>query len=158
MATAIYQVSISADDDTNWPAELESLIESTALLVLEREDAPPCEVSIFITDDLGIQVLNKQYRDLDEPTDVLSFPMDDDESTPPGMPALLGDVIISLPRAREQANDYGHPLKREIAFLTVHGILHLLGYDHEEDNERALMREREESHLLALGLARELEP
>lgn len=152
-----YQVYVTGEEHLRWSDTVEQLIERAALLVLETEEASPCEVSVFLTDNEGIQGLNRQYRSLDEPTDVLSFQLDMEEhEAPEGALALLGDVIISLERAQEQALEYEHVLEREVAFLVVHGVLHLLGYDHETESERALMREREESILADLGLTRNL--
>lgn len=104
------------------------------------------ELSIALVDDDYIRRLNHTYRNLDEPTDVLSFPMDEE--------GLLGDVVISLERAEKQAADYGHSFQREVAFLLVHGILHLFGYDHDNDKEQRKMRDREEAILAGLGLVR----
>lgn len=130
-------------------------MERTARRVLELEHAPACEVSLFLTDDQGIQALNLMYRDLDQPTDVLSFPLDQDGMpTLPDVPTLLGDIVLSVERARDQADEYGHSFERELAFLVVHGVLHLLGYDHEEEDERRAMRSREETILFDLGLRR----
>ena len=96
------------------------------------------EVSVTFTDDEAIRELNKQFRDKDASTDVLSFPMDEDDT--------LGDIVISVEHAIAQAEEYGHPLEREIAFLTVHSVLHLLGWDHErsEDEEKAMFLRQEE--------------
>lgn len=117
-----------------------------------------CEVSITYTDNQQIQALNMQYRGVDRPTDVLSFPMMDfsGESVEPvaDEPVVsLGDIVISLEKAAEQANEYGHSFEREVAFLTVHSMLHLLGYDHEtgEDDERD-MRARQRAVMEVLGL------
>ncbi len=104
------------------------------------------EVSIVLVDDEYIQNLNKNYRSIDAPTDVLSFAMresvdESDISFECEEEELLGDVVISLERARSQAEEYGHSIEREIGFLVTHGILHLLGYDHETESERAVMRE-----------------
>ena len=118
----------------------------------------PCEINVLVTDDAGIQIINRESRSLDKPTDVLSFPLgengkyDIDENN--GC-MTLGDIVISMERAMEQANLYGHPLQREVAFLTVHSMLHLLGYDHENGGLEAMrMREKEEAVLLQLGLPR----
>ena len=109
-------------------------------------------------DNAAIAELNNQYRNKPMPTDVLSFPLgengkyDIDENN--GC-MMLGDIVISMERAMEQANLYGHPLQREVAFLTVHSMLHLLGYDHENGGLEAMrMREKEEAVLLQLGLPR----
>ncbi len=115
------------------------------------------EISITFTDNKGIQTLNRDFRGLDRPTDVLSFPLTDYEAidTPLAdeLCGSLGDVVLSLERAREQAEEYGHSLDREIAFLTVHSMLHLLGYDHETGEEDELdMRRRQSEILKNIGL------
>ena len=115
------------------------------------------EISITFTDNNGIQKLNRDFRGLDRPTDVLSFPLTDYEAidTPLAdeLCGSLGDVVLSLERAREQAEEYGHSLDREIAFLTVHSMLHLLGYDHETGEEDELdMRRRQSEILKNIGL------
>ncbi|HHV19065.1 MAG TPA: rRNA maturation RNase YbeY [Thermoanaerobacterales bacterium] len=117
------------------------------------------EVSIALVDDDYIQKLNKKYRGLDAPTDVLSFAMR--ETVPEGNDSfeyfeeeLLGDVVISLERARVQAVEYGHSFERETGFLVVHGMLHLLGYDHEVDEEKNVMRQKEEEILKTMDLTR----
>lgn len=117
------------------------------------------EVSLVLVDDQEIQRLNLEYRGIDAPTDVLSFAMlETGEEEPeilgvePGL--LLGDVVISLETAVRQAEEYGHTLEREICFLAVHGILHLLGYDHQHPEETKVMRQAEETVLADLGLHR----
>ena len=115
------------------------------------------EISITFTDNDGIQRLNRDFRGLDRPTDVLSFPLTDyeDVDTPLAdeLCGSLGDVVLSLERAREQAEEYGHSLDREIAFLTVHSMLHLLGYDHETSEADELdMRRRQSEILKNIGL------
>lgn len=109
------------------------------------------EVSISFVDNGTIQTLNKQYRGMDQPTDVLSFPQDE---LPAELPQILGDIVISLERAAEQAQEYGHSLEREVLFLAIHGLLHLLGYDHQTEQEEKQMRAREEEILVKLGLGR----
>lgn len=154
-----HNIVISGADHLTWSRDAEALIERAAGTVLRQEKAPACEVSIFLTDDEGIRELNHRYRQQDAPTDVLSFPMDDaaplDEAVEQGGPVLLGDIVISLERARVQAAEYGHSPERELAFLVVHGVLHLLGFDHETDAQRRVMRAKEEAALTALGLSRE---
>lgn len=119
------------------------------------------EVSVTLVDDEEIRQLNKDYRGLDSATDVLSFALDEEEQAGeiPFANAsdlhLLGDIIISVERASEQAGDFGHSLEREIGFLTIHGMLHLLGYDHNETEETKEMRELEEKILKASGLTRD---
>lgn len=115
------------------------------------------EVSVTFVDDGMIQMLNRDYRGIDAPTDVLSFPQDDDGGfeAVPGMPRMLGDIIISLQRARDQAAEYGHDVNREVMYLAVHGFLHLLGYDHDSPEEQKRMREQEERILKELDLGRD---
>ena len=125
-----------------------------------------CEINILITDDCGIHGINKAARNIDRPTDVLSFPMftfepgvlpeDWSEFKDPGTNAVpLGDMVISLDRAIEQAAEYGHGIKREIGYLTVHSILHLLGYDHlDEGPMKRQMRRQEETIMAQLLLTR----
>jgi probable rRNA maturation factor len=118
--------------------------------VLKAEEvAPPYEVSLVFTDSETVKQLNRDYRKVDETTDVLAFYMlpqkraDSSFVLPPDGVTRLGEVIISCPQAVAQAKEYGHSLKRELALLVIHGILHLLGYDHEEPQEESKMRERE---------------
>jgi probable rRNA maturation factor len=111
--------------------------------------APPYEVSLVFTNSETVQQLNRDYRGLDEPTDVLAFCMlsqnetDSSFALPPDGVTRLGEIIISYPQAVEQASEQGHSTERELALLIIHGILHLLGYDHEEAEEENKMRERE---------------
>ncbi|AIF52237.1 rRNA maturation RNase YbeY [Pelosinus sp. UFO1] len=118
---------------------------------------PHTEVSLVLADDEYIRVLNRQYRDKDCSTDVLSFALNEGEE--PLMidgpeEVLLGDIIISLETATRQAEEYGHSLERELAYLTVHGILHLLGYDHMTEDDKKEMRQEEEYVLSFLGITR----
>ena len=143
------------DHDTT---SFETLIEKAFALAAGLEDlAEPWEVSVSFVDDSTIKDLNEQYRGMAAPTDVLSFPQEIDEEFDLiyGMPQILGDIVISLERAMEQAEDYGHPLEREVVFLAVHGFFHLLGYDHETPEEQLVMREAEERVLKELGLGRD---
>lgn len=143
---------------------LYDLIERVANTVLEQEAfAHECEVSVLFVDDEEIRTYNHEHRGIDKATDVLSFPMleyDEDgeilsEDVGFGDVLLLGDIVLSLEHAEAQAQEYGHSFEREVGFLTAHSMLHLLGYDHEEDEEsRLCMREKEEKALSALGLVR----
>lgn len=141
-------------------ADLAGVIERVFAAALEQEDVDAqSEVSLTLTDDEGIRVLNRDYRRLDQPTDVLSFPLLEefgDEPEVVGAPQdyLLGDIVISLERAVSQAADFGHSLQREVGFLFVHGLLHLLGYDHDTAEGEEDMRSREEATLQRLGLTR----
>ena len=125
----------------------------------------PCEVDVLLTNDDGIRRINLEQRDVDRATDVLSFPMfeyapgrppeDAADADPETGLIPLGDMVISLERARAQGEEYGHGTEREVAYLAVHSVLHLLGYDHMDDGpEKARMREREEAILGALGISR----
>lgn len=127
-------------------------------VLLEENFDGSAEISVTFVDNEGIHKLNKQYRNIDRETDVLSFPLGEngeyDINHDTGA-KMLGDIVISLEKAVEQAEAYGHPFQREVAFLTVHSMLHLLGYDHENGGLEAVhMREREESVLTKLGLKR----
>ena len=128
----------------------EGWVRRIAQTVLKAEGvAPPYEVSLVFTDSETVQQLNRDYRGVDEPTDVLAFYMlpqkgaDSSFALPPDGVTRLGEVIISYPQAAEQAKEQGHSPERELALLVIHGILHLLGYDHEEPEEESKMRERE---------------
>lgn len=116
------------------------------------------EVSLMFTDDETIHEMNREYRGIDRPTDVLSFALEEgEEEEIYGGPEenLLGDIIISVETAVRQAEEYGHSVEREMAFLALHGMLHLLGYDHMEEEERQEMRAQEEAILASLGITRE---
>ncbi|NLJ80327.1 MAG: rRNA maturation RNase YbeY [Firmicutes bacterium] len=120
---------------------------------------PGLEVSVSFMDDAQIQELNLKYRGLNEPTDVLSFPQTEEDGffLPEKAPRVLGDIVISLERAWEQAADFGHSMEREVVYLAIHGIFHLLGYDHQTPREKGKMRQREEAVLNELGLGRDCE-
>lgn len=127
----------------------------------------PVILTITVVDDEEIRQVNQQYRGIDKATDVLSFPLieaDDGErdetgefKLPPDFPRELGDVIVSYPRAVAQAHEYGHAVSRELAYLIVHGVLHIMGHDHEAPDEQVVMRAREEAALLVAGLTRDAE-
>ncbi len=121
---------------------LETIAEKTAQI----EGYSQGEISFAFVDNMQIQELNRKYRQIDSPTDVLSFSMDDE---------IWGDIIISTERAQSQAEDYGHSIERELGYLVVHGILHLLGYDHKSPGEKIEMRRKEERVLSELKLSRE---
>ncbi|MBU4533793.1 MAG: rRNA maturation RNase YbeY [Eubacteriales bacterium] len=142
-------------DSTEGIESLSQAAVNAAQAVLVREErVNGVEVSVALVDDERIRELNRDYRGKDQPTDVLSFPMDEDDMDEAGVPTLLlGDVVISIPTAARQALEYGWPLETEVARLTVHGTLHLLGYDHEVDEvEGERMRRREEEILQGLGI------
>lgn len=113
-------------------------------------------LSVHLVDDEEIHRINAEHRGVDAPTDVLSFPQIEDSGfvTPPGESVHVGDIVLSVDRVRAQALEYGHSFEREIGYLTAHGILHCLGYDHENEADQVVMREREEEVMLAAGLTR----
>ncbi len=139
------------------PTGLRMLVRRCCNAVLRLEKFPySAEISVTFVDNRQIQELNRQYRNKDMPTDVLSFPMGEngqyDENHDTGA-KILGDIVISLEKAVEQAERYGHSLEREVGFLTAHSMLHLLGYDHEKGGiEKVRMREKEEQVMAQLGL------
>ena len=141
------------------PSGLRILIRRACNAALEYEKFEGnTEVSVIFVDNQEIAKLNEQYRNKPTPTDVLSFPLGEnnhyDINQETGA-AMLGDIVISMERAMEQAEMYGHSLQREVAFLTVHSMFHLLGYDHEAGGIEAVrMREKEEATLIHLGLPR----
>ena len=137
--------------------DLRRLVKMAVLAVLDFEDfGRRAEVSVTFTDNEGIHALNREYRNVDRPTDVLSFPLSDGEDyDTDGDAVLLGDIVISLERAQTQAEEYGHSFEREVAFLTVHSMLHLLGYDHETspEDERDMFA-RQDEILISAGMTR----
>lgn len=140
----------------------EKLIKEVVSRVLEEEKVlPEVDVYITLTNNEEIHKINKEYRDVDRPTDVLSFPMyERDEiaglknDTDDEIEKILGDIIVSIEKVREQAEEYGHSFERELAYLVTHGMLHLLGYDHMIEEEKAVMRKREEEILETLNITR----
>ena len=141
------------------PTGIRLLVRRCCSAVLTMEDFQgAAEVSVSFVDNEQIKQLNNEFRDKNTATDVLSFPLGEngvyDYNNETGA-YMLGDIVISMERAQEQATLYGHPLQREVAFLTVHSMLHLLGYDHENGGLEAMrMREKEEAVLTQLGLPR----
>jgi probable rRNA maturation factor len=115
-------------------------------------------ISLHLVDDATIRALNARYRGLDVHTDVLSFPLQEPDGVrfvlPPNQPSNLGDVVISYPRAHAQAREFGHAVEREIGYLVAHGVLHVLGFDHENEVDRQRMRQLEEEALGPLGFTR----
>ncbi len=141
------------------PSGIRLLVRRCCNAVLKNESFElPAEISVSFVDNDEIKQINKDFREKDQPTDVLSFPLFEKgeyEADPASGSVMLGDVVISVEKAVEQADMFGHSLQREIAFLTVHSMLHLLGFDHEKGGiEEVHMREREELALKQLGLPR----
>ena len=141
--------------------KLKMLIREAVEATLDFEDYRNiCEVSVTFTDNEGIRELNNKFRQIDRPTDVLSFPLfdfDGESDEPPvdDIMNMLGDIVISLEKAQEQAEEFGHSFEREVAFLCVHSMLHLLGYDHEiseEDDKNMRARQSEIMNIIGLGV------
>lgn len=152
--------------------DIEKLIEELSLKVIESENVPFKDISLNVTftDDETIKEINKEFRDIDKSTDVLSFPSVDFESPadfshikgdepdyfdPDTGELILGDIMISLEHAHKQADEYGHSFRREIAFLITHSLLHLIGYDHMEEDERIIMENKQTNVLTELNITRE---
>lgn len=167
--TILWEKETQEEIDFDYKEAMEQVMVQAA----KQENCPyEFEVNLTMTDNEGIRELNREFRQLDVPTDVLSFPMieydrpgDFSHLEEEGMKIscfhpetgelLLGDIVISVERAKEQAQEYGHSLKREICFLTAHSMLHLFGYDHQEEMDRELMEQRQEQVLQSLGIVRE---
>ena len=159
-----YETEIKLDFD------YESTISKVVERSLDREKCPyEVELNVILTGNQEIKEINKEYRNIDAPTDVLSFPMIDYETpsdfvgleeeadnyfNPETGELLLGDIIISVEKVMEQAEQYGHSLKRELAFLTAHSMMHLFGYDHMEEEERIIMEEKQKNVLDELQIYR----
>lgn len=134
-----------------------------AAVAASMGDLPPgvgaVYVSLLLTENAHMAAINHEHRGIEGTTDVLSFPQHADPRTVApveGIPMVLGDIVISLPRLRDQARDYGHTREREYGFLLVHGYLHLLGYDHETATDAAAMEQRQEAVLGVIGLSRDV--
>ncbi|WP_396127679.1 rRNA maturation RNase YbeY [Dethiobacter alkaliphilus] len=153
-------MTVLLNDEQNIPLSsgIVSAMEIITKAALVDHNFPSdAEVSLTLCDDVTIHELNKTWRSVDAPTDVLSFPLLGDMTlkVPPGEELMLGDVIISVERARAQAQEFGHSVEREILYLYVHGLLHLLGYDHLEEEEKREMRSLEEKLLKEVGAGRD---
>lgn len=156
-------VHINFQDRQNRMSIKETLVAKMTEVIemaLEYENLEDyeCEVDLTLVDDADIQKLNLEHRGIDNATDVLSFPQYDNIKDMDDLPEplYLGDIVISIERALEQASEYQHSLEREMCFLTAHSMLHLFGYDHDTDADQVMMHALEESILEELGIAREL--
>ena len=163
------------ETDEKLDFDYETLLERVIRQAADQEKCPyEFEVNVTFTDNDSIREINREFRELDVPTDVLSFPMvdypapadfsvlEDDENAveyfhPETGELILGDIVISVERARMQAEEYGHSLKREICFLTAHSMLHLFGYDHIDEVERKQMEDLQEQILNEKGYTRDYE-
>lgn len=155
-----------------YPFSVEETVEAVAEAVLEAEGCPyEVQVNVLLTDNPGIREFNRQYRQMDRETDVLSFPnleyetpghfeipsqQEADCFDPDSGELILGDIILSVDRIADQARQYGHSLRRELAFLVAHSMLHLCGYDHMAPEEAAVMEQKQEQILTQLGITRDM--
>lgn len=147
-------LEIEGFDDLVNEEEIRGYVEK--VLEKEYDSKAPVYVSLLFTGNDEIQVINREYRDKDQPTDVISFAYHETEDFDIGPYDILGDIVISLERVVEQAKEYNHSPKRELFYVLTHGILHLLGYDHIEEEERKEMRAKEEEILGSFGYTREM--
>lgn len=141
------------EDEINFE-EVEKYINE--VLIKEYESDRPVYISVLLTGNEEIQAINKNYRGKDIPTDVISFAYHDNNEANVGIFDTLGDIIISLEKVDEQRKDYAHSFKREFYYVLTHGILHLLGYDHIDEDEKKVMRMKEEEILKNYGYTREI--
>ena len=156
-------MTLLIDNRTNFELtdEIKKMLEKVCLKSLQYEEFnEDCEISLSIVTNDEIHDINKQFRNIDSPTDVLSFPQltfeeGEEADVNENGEIVLGDIIISIDRAKEQAEEYGHSLKRELAFLSVHSMLHLMGYDHMVPEEEEDMFRRQKEILIEAGIPRE---
>lgn len=156
MTDKIRVIISNSQKEVKIPTGLRMLVRRCCNAVLRMENFQgAAEVSVTFANNEQIHELNKMHRNVDAPTDVLSFPMGEDgkyDIDPATNAKILGDIVISMEKAVEQAECFGHTLQREVGYLTAHSMLHLLGYDHEEPLEKVHMREKEELVMTQLGL------
>ena len=163
-------IDFENEQEQSFDFDFEEVAVLVADAVLDLEQCPyEAQISLVLTDDEQIQATNREFRQIDRPTDVLSFPMvdfpspadysileeDDSLFHPETGELLLGDIMISIPRVIAQADEYGHSTRREYAFLIAHSMLHLLGYDHMEEEERKVMEEKQRQVLQQIHIERE---
>ena len=163
-------ITIETETETDFSFDYKALAEEVINFTVDHEGFPyEAEVNLLLVDNDTIAGINKEYRDIDRPTDVLSFPLleysapgafdelaleEEDNFNPDTGEALLGDIIISVPKVREQADAYGHSEKREFAFLIVHSMLHLFGYDHMTDEDASFMINKQKNILNEMNILR----
>ena len=135
--------------------DLLDLLEKVMQKSLEVEGLEDSwEISLLFVDNEEIRKINSEHRNIDKATDVLSFPMHEKEDLKDAKEKILGDIVISLEKAEEQASEYGHSFEREVGFLTCHSMFHLMGYDHDTNENTDIMRAKEETVLESLGIRR----
>ena len=160
---------LDSETDAGFDFDFENIYRKAVDTVLDSQECPyEAQVDLLITDDESIKQINREQRGIDAPTDVLSFPMiqfdqpgdfSDVEDKPDSFnietgELMLGDIVISADRIRIQASEYGHSIMREFAFLIVHSMLHLIGYDHIEENDRIVMEDKQDKIMELLGIPR----
>ncbi|MDE6737889.1 MAG: rRNA maturation RNase YbeY [Lachnospiraceae bacterium] len=161
---------VENETKVDFPFDVQDILNKIMEAVTQMENCPyETTVNLLITDNAGIREYNKNYRNMDRETDVLSFPnisfdnegdfsqvenMSADYFDPDSGELILGDIILSADRVLSQAQEYGHSVLREFAFLTAHSMFHLCGYDHMEEREAAVMEEKQEAVLMNLGISR----
>ena len=161
------------ETETSYDFSVEQTVQAVAEAVLEAEGCPyEAQINVLLTDNAGIREFNRQYRQIDRETDVLSFPnleyeqpgefrvrqeQEADCFDPDSGELILGDIILSVDRIAGQAAEYGHSLRRELAFLVAHSMLHLCGYDHMQPEEAAVMEQKQEKILTGLGITRDID-
>lgn len=162
---------VENETDVTYDFNVEETVELVANEILDTENCPyEVQINVLLTDNEGIREFNREYRQIDRETDVLSFPnldfeapgefdIDEDQEAdyfdPDTGELILGDIIISVDKVAEQAESYGHSLKREFAFLVAHSMLHLCGYDHIEEEDAKIMEPKQEAALTRLGITRD---
>lgn len=162
---------VENETETKLPFDMQEVLDRIMEAVMEMENCPyETTVNLLLTDNAGIREYNKNYRDMDRETDVLSFPNipfehagdftpvesnEADYFDPDSGELVLGDIILSVERVQAQAQEYGHSELREFAFLTVHSMLHLCGYDHMEEKDAVVMEKKQEAILQKLGITRD---
>lgn len=163
---------VENETEVKFDFDIKEILDCVMIQILDQENCPyESQVNLLITDNEGIREYNRKYREIDASTDVLSFPMlsfeseadfsvaEDQESDcfdPETGELILGDIIISADKVREQAQKFGHSEKREFAFLTAHSMLHLCGYDHMSEKEAQIMEQKQEEALKKLGITRDV--
>lgn len=163
-------ILLEEETEVSFDFDYRALADTVIAAACDAEECPyEAEVNLTLVDNARIRTVNREYRQIDRPTDVLSFPMQtyavpsdfshaedcvEDNFNPDTGELLLGDIILSVEKVREQAKEYGHSEKREFAFLIVHSMLHLFGYDHETEQERGAMEDRQREILDQLGITR----
>ncbi len=166
-------VYIENETEIDIPKRFEEIVNEIIEASIDYVKCPyECEINVIFTDNDGIQIINKDFRDIDAPTDVLSFPLIEYEApadfsnieeesvdyfNQDNGELLLGDIILNVDRIKSQSEEFNHSIYRELAFLTAHSMLHLFGYDHIDDAERAVMEEKQEEILNMKGYTRDYE-